>query len=186
MLSVIIAAAAMTAPATFYDFTMNSIDNKPVPLKEFKGKVLMVVNVASFCGNTPQYAALEALYEKYKSKGFVVLGFPANEFGQQEPGSNAEIKEFCTSKYNVSFPMFSKIIVKGEGIHPLYQWLIAHSGKSDDIGWNFEKFIIGRDGSVVARISPKTHPDTPEVVAVIEKALAVAEPKNHPKPPPAK
>lgn len=186
MLNTLIAAATLFSPATIYDFTMESIDNKPVPLKEFKGKVMLVVNVASYCGNTPQYAALEALYEKYKNRGFVVLGFPANEFGAQEPGTNSEIKEFCTSKYNVSFPMFSKIVVKGEGIHPLYQWLIANSGKPDDIGWNFEKFLISRDGHVVARIAPKTKPDSPEVVAAIEKALGSSSVKNTPKPPPTK
>lgn len=161
-----------TDASTIYDFTMKSIDGKEVPLKDFKGKVLLVVNVATYCGNTPQYAGLEKLYNQYKDQGFEVLGFPANEFGQQEPGTNAEIKTFCTSKYNVTFPMFSKIIVKGPGMNPLYQWLVASAPYHKDVEWNFGKFLIGRDGKVVNRFSPFTKPETTDVEGAIKDALA--------------
>jgi glutathione peroxidase len=158
---------------TFYDFKMENIDGKSVPLSKFKGKVLLVVNVASKCGNTPQYAALEALYEAKKSQGFAVLGFPANNFGAQEPGTNSEIKEFCTSTYSVKFPMFAKISVKGEDEHPLYKWLIANSDQpTADIDWNFAKFVIGKDGKVAARFKARVKPDSPEVTAAIDAALA--------------
>lgn len=166
------AHAAPKAPATIYDFTMKNIDGHEVQLGKFKGQVLLVVNVASYCGNTPQYKGLEAMYRKYKSEKFAVLGFPANQFGAQEPGSDSEIKEFCSKTYSVEFPMFSKIVVKGDGINSLYQWLIANSGSSEDVHWNFEKFLIGRDGKVVGRFSPKTQPDDPKLVAAVEAALA--------------
>ena len=151
--TLIFAAAVVTAPATIYDFTMDNIDGKPVPLKKYEGKVLLVVNVASKCGNTPQYAGLEAMYKKYNSKGFEILGFPANQFGGQEPGTDAQIKEFCTSTYDVQFPMFSKIVVKGDDMNPLYKWLVDSTGKQD-IEWNFAKFVIGRDGKILARFTP--------------------------------
>ncbi|MCO5297997.1 MAG: glutathione peroxidase [Fimbriimonadaceae bacterium] len=151
---------------------MNGIDGKPVPLARFKGQVLLVVNVASKCGNTPQYAGLEALYRKNKAKGFAVLGFPANDFNRQEPGTNAEIYQFCTETYKVTFPMFAKIVVKGEGIAPLYQWLLDNDGVETDIDWNFAKFLIGRDGKVMARFPAKTQPDAPEVLERINQALA--------------
>lgn len=156
---------------SIYDFTMSNIDGKPTPLKKFKGKVLLVVNVASKCGNTPQYELLEALYKKYHKQGFVILGFPANNFGQQEPGTDAEIKTFCTSKYDVTFPMFSKISVKGDDIAPLYKWLLAESGSTTDVDWNFAKFLVTRDGKTVTRYAAKTKPDAPEVVSAIEEAL---------------
>ncbi|MHB8634933.1 MAG: glutathione peroxidase [Fimbriimonadaceae bacterium] len=171
-------AAVMETPAvptpakSIYDFTVTNIDGKDVKLSKFKGKVLMIVNVASKCGNTPQYAILESMYAKYKDKGFVILGFPANQFGHQEPGTNAEIKEFCTATYHVNFPMFSKIVVKGDGINPLYSWLIAHSDTpNQDIQWNFEKFIVDRTGKVIKRIAPRTKPDEADVVATVESAL---------------
>lgn len=169
-------AAAMaihgaSAPTAIYDFRMENIDGKSISLDRYKGKVLLVVNVASKCGNTPQYEGLESLYKTYKSKGLIILGFPANEFGGQEPGTNAEIKQFCSSTYKVDFPMFSKIVVKGEGIHPLYQWLISNSGNSEAIHWNFEKFLVDRRGNVVGRFTPKTKPDNPELVKAIETAL---------------
>lgn len=175
------AATASPAPkddkkvAPALNFTMKDIDGKDVKLSKYQGKVIMVVNVASFCGNTPQYASLEKLYETYKDKGFVVLGFPANEFGKQEPGSDKEIKEFCSSKYKVSFPMFSKIVVKGEGQHPLYKYLTNKESDpkfGGDIEWNFAKFIINRKGDIVDRVKAFTDPSKPEVVAEIEKALA--------------
>lgn len=161
---------AMAQAASLHDFTMNSIEGQPVPLAQFKGKVALVVNVASRCGFTPQYAELEAMYRKYKDRGLVVLGFPANNFMNQEPGTDAEIKEFCERKYNVTFPMFSKISVRGEDKAPLYRFLTSQMG--GEIEWNFTKFVVGKDGQVVARFSSRVKPDAPEVVAAIEKALA--------------
>ena len=153
-----------------YDFTMDSIDGRPVPLAEYKGKVALVVNVASRCGFTPQYTALEAAYRQYKDRGLVVLGFPANNFMNQEPGTDAEIQEFCKRKYDVTFPVFSKISVLGDDKAPLYKYLTSVVG--GEIEWNFTKFVIGRDGSIVARFPSKVRPDSPEVTAAIEKALA--------------
>jgi glutathione peroxidase len=169
--SLLLATAMVTAPTSIYDFKMDDIDGKPVELTKFKGQVLLVVNVASKCGLTPQYEGLEAMYKKYKGEKFAVLGFPANEFGGQEPGTNAEIKEFCTGKYDVTFPMFSKIVVKGEGTHPLYQWLLQQTDNKADIEWNFAKFLVGRDGKVVARFSSRTAPSDAAFVAAVEKAL---------------
>src|SRR5512136_1580579 len=155
--------------AGIHDFTMDSIEGKPVPLAEFKGKVALVVNVASRCGFTPQYTALEATYRAYRDRGVVVLGFPANNFKGQEPGTNAEIAEFCKRTYDVTFPMFSKISVLGSDKAPLYQYLTQTGG---EIEWNFTKFLVDRDGKVVARFPSKVTPDSPEVTAAIEKALA--------------
>lgn len=160
---------------TLSDFTMQDIDGKDVSLSAYKGKVVMVVNVASFCGYTRQYEPLEQLYERYKDKGFVVLGFPANDFGAQEPGSNAEIKEFCSSKYMVTFPLFSKITVKGEEKHPLYQWLTAGAEPNvpaGEVAWNFEKFLIDADGNLVKRYGTRTEPNDPAVIAEVERLLA--------------
>lgn len=157
------------------DFKVRDIDGKEVKLKKYKGDVLLVVNVASKCGYTPQYEGLQATYEKYKDKGFSVLGFPANNFGSQEPGTEAEIKEFCTSKYKVTFPMFAKISVKGEDQDPLYKFLTAKETNPDfagDIKWNFSKFLVDRKGKVVARFEPKVKPDSEELSAAIEKYLA--------------
>ena len=153
-------------------FTMKDIDGKPVELSSYQGKVVMFVNVASRCGLTPQYTELQALYEKYKDRGFVILGFPANEFGAQEPGTNAEIKQFCTSKYNVTFPMFSKVVVKGEGISPFYKHLTTESPFKGEIEWNFAKFLVGRNGEVIGRFKPQVKPTDPELAAEIERALA--------------
>ena len=160
------------------EFKVKDIDGKEVNLANYKGKVVLVVNVASKCGLTPQYEGLEALYEKYKDKGLVVLGFPANEFGSQEPGSDSDIKQFCSSKYNVTFPMFSKIVVKGQGIHPLYQHLTSKDTNpkyAGEIAWNFNKFLVDRHGHVVGRFEPKTAPDNAELVKAIETALAEAK-----------
>lgn len=159
------------AAKSIYDFTVTNIDGKKVPLSKYKGKVLLVVNVASKCGLTPQYEGIQAAYKKYEKEGLVVLGFPANNFMGQEPGSNEEIKTFCTTKYNVSFPMFSKISVKGDDINPLYAWLIAHSGRMDEIEWNFAKFVIGKDGQVAARLAPGVTPSDPKFAAAIEAAI---------------
>ncbi|MBL8087480.1 MAG: glutathione peroxidase [Chthonomonas sp.] len=150
---------------------MKDIEGKEVSLDKYKGKVLLVVNTASKCGLTPQYEALETLYKTRSKDGLVLLGFPANNFMGQEPGTDAEIREFCTTKYSVTFPMFSKISVKGDDIHELYKWLIAHSDRHDEIEWNFAKFLVGRDGKVIARFGPRVKPDAAEFTAAIDLAL---------------
>lgn len=174
--SVLVASLAFKSPTmsakSIYDFSMKDIDGKLVPLSKYKGKVLLIVNVASFCGNTPQYKGLEAMYRDLKSKGFVILGFPANNFGAQEPGSEKEIKEFCTAKYDVTFPMFSKISVKGDDQAPLYKWLIENSENKSDVDWNFAKFLVGKDGHVITRFSARTAPSAAELKSAIEAALS--------------
>ena len=162
---------------SMYEFTMKDIDGNDVKLEEYKGKTALVVNVASKCGLTPQYEGLQELYDKYKDRGFVILGFPANNFMGQEPGTEQEIKDFCSLTYDVTFPMFSKISVKGGDQHPLYTYLThkeTNPGFEGDITWNFEKFLIDRNGRTVARFAPKTTPDDPEVVSAIEKTLGQA------------
>jgi glutathione peroxidase len=157
-----------------HEFTLNSIDGKPVPLADFKGKVVLLVNVASRCGFTPQYAGLEALYQKYKDRGLVVLGFPANNFKSQEPGTDEEIKTFCSTKYQVTFPMFAKISVKGSDQAPLYQFLTgknANPSTGGAIGWNFTKFLADKNGQIIARFASSVTPESPEVIQAIEKAL---------------
>ncbi len=166
---------ARTSPPPALNFSMKDIDGKDLNLSQYAGKVILIVNVASKCGNTPQYDGLEKMYEKYKDKGFVILGFPANNFHAQEPGSDLEIKAFCTAKYDVKFPMFSKVSVKGGDITPLYQYLTkvdTQPAAKGDITWNFEKFLIARDGTVAARFTPKTKPEDPKVVVAVEAALA--------------
>jgi glutathione peroxidase len=156
------------------EFVLNSIDGQPAPLSQYQGKVVLIVNVASRCGYTPQYDGLERIYEKYKDQGLVILGFPANNFGAQEPGTNEEIEIFCSSKYNVTFPMYSKISVKGADIHPLYQFLTdkqANPKTGGDIRWNFTKLLMGKDGKVIARFEPAVTPESADVTAVIERAL---------------
>jgi glutathione peroxidase len=167
-------AAAATQPAGPLDFKVQDIDGKDVDLSQYKGKVVLVVNVASKCGYTPQYAGLQKLYEGYKDKGFVVLGFPADNFKHQEPGTNLEIKEFCTSKYNVSFPMMSKISVKGEDKHPLYKALTEAPASPfpGEVSWNFNKFLIGKDGKLVARYDSKVKPDDAKLTGEIDAELA--------------
>lgn len=176
-----------------YNFTLNSIDGKKISLENYQGKVLLIVNVASKCGLTPQYEGLENLYRKFRDSGFVVLGFPANEFLAQEPGTNEEIQQFCTMNFGVDFPMFEKITVKGEGQHPLYKFLTEErpvakakeggnllarlkekgllSGKENDIKWNFEKFLINKKGEVVDRFSPDVDPMDPVLLSAVEKEL---------------
>ena len=162
---------------SLYDFTLKDIDGRDRSLAEFKGQVLLLVNVASKCGFTKQYAGLEKLYQAYKDRGFVVLGFPANNFMGQEPGTEAEIKSFCSLNYGVTFPMFSKISVKGKTIHPLYAYLTdeeLHPGSGGAVGWNFNKFLVGRDGKVLAHYGSRTAPEDPELAAAIEAALQAA------------
>ena len=160
------------SPRSIYDFDLNRIDGTPAPLKDYAGKVLMIVNVASKCGNTPQYAGLEALYAKYRDQGFVVLGFPANDFGGQEPGSNAEIADYCRAVWGVDFPVFEKISVKGDTKHPLYAFITSRPAPiGGEISWNFQKFLVDRDGTIVERFSPGTQPMAPAVIAKIEAML---------------
>jgi glutathione peroxidase len=175
VLIALLGMSAMAADRTVYDFTLNSIDGQATPLSTFKGKVLLLVNVASRCGFTPQYAGLESLYEKYKDRGFVIVGIPANNFGAQEPGTNQEIKTFCSAKYHVSFPMMAKVSVKGDDITPLYAFLTdksAHPETGGEIGWNFTKFLVGPDGKIIARFDSKVEPESAEVTSAVEKALA--------------
>jgi glutathione peroxidase len=161
-------AAGAFAASSIHDFTMPALNGTPTPLAGFKGKVVLVVNVASQCGYTYQYEALQAVYTKYKDRGFVIAGFPANNFGAQEPGTNEEIGAFCKSKYGVTFPMFSKISVKGADKAPLYQFLTQSGG---EIQWNFTKFLVDANGKVIARFEPATEPDSKEVTSAIETAL---------------
>ncbi len=154
---------------TFHDFTMKTIDGQEQSLGAYEGKAALVVNVASKCGLTPQYEGLEKLHEKYE--GLAVLGFPCNQFGAQEPGTEGEIQEFCTTNYGVQFPMFAKIEVNGEGAHPLYRWLKEEAADHGDIEWNFAKFLIGKDGTLLARFAPTVAPDSPELVQAIERAI---------------
>ena len=165
--------AQAVAPAL--NFKMKKLDGKEADLNDYKGKVVLIVNTASQCGLTPQYKQLEGLHEKYGAQGLAVLGFPANEFGKQEPGTNTEISQFCAKNYGVKFDMFEKVVVKGDGKCPLYEYLTSketNPGFDGEITWNFEKFLIGRDGKVVARFAPRIKPDDPKVVAAIKKELA--------------
>src|SRR5258705_5927374 len=161
------------AESNLADIPLKDIDGKDTSLKAYKGQVLLVVNVASKCGLTPQYKALETVHEKYKDKGFAVLGFPCNQFAGQEPGTNEEIKQFCSSKYNVSFPLFDKIEVNGDKRHPLYMALAGEqSPYPGNIKWNFSKFLISPDGKIIKRFDSKAAPESSEVIAAIESALA--------------
>jgi glutathione peroxidase len=168
----IFAAAMLTASVSagsVYDYTLMNIDGRPQPLAAYKGKVLLIVNVASRCGFTPQYAALERLYETYKDRGLVVIGVPANNFGGQEPGTNEEIKVFCSRNYHVSFPMMAKLSVKGDDMAPLYKYLTSSTGAP--IGWNFTKVLIGRDGAILKRFDSAVKPDAPELITALDAAL---------------
>jgi glutathione peroxidase len=170
----IVLAAQILSAGSVYDYQLNSIDYENIPLSDFKGKVLMIVNVASRCGYTPQYAGLESLYRRYKNHGFVMLGVPSNDFGQQEPGTNSEIKQFCQRKYDVTFPMMSKVSVAGNNLIPLYRYLTdkgQNPKTGGEIQWNFTKFLIGRDGAILARFEPHVAPDDPGLVKAIDNAL---------------
>ena len=164
-------AGVVCAEKSTLDIALKDIDGKKTNLGAHKGKVMLVVNVASKCGLTPQYEQLQAVHSKYAKKGFTVLGFPCNQFGKQEPGTALEIKKFCTDNYSVTFPLHAKIEVNGDGAHPLYKKLKKESGGSDKIRWNFEKFLLDGDGKVIKRFSPRVKPDATEVVAAIESAL---------------
>lgn len=171
--------APTTQPAMPLTGVVKDIDGKDYDLGQLKGKAVMVVNVASKCGQTPQYEGLQKLYDTYKDRGFVVIGFPANNFKEQEPGTDAQIKQFCSTKYNVTFPVMSKISVKGDDKHPVYKTLTepATAGEfAGEIGWNFTKFLIGKDGKIAARFNTKVKPDEPQVAEAIEKALAADAP----------
>src|SRR3954469_13772618 len=173
VIAAVLLQTMLSHAASVYNVPVKDIDGKDTSLAAYKGKVLLVVNVASKCGYTPQYKGLEALYEKYQSKGFAVLGFPCNQFGAQEPGTNEEIKQFCSSKYNVTFPMFDKIDVNGPNRHPLYATLAGkESPYPGDIKWNFSKFLISSDGKIIKRFDSKVAPDSPELTQAIEAALA--------------
>lgn len=180
-------------PKNIYEYAVTQMNGKNTTLADYKGQVMLIVNTASQCGLTPQYEGLEALYKEYKSQGLQVLGFPANEFLAQEPGSNAEIQEFCKMKFGIDFPMFEKVIVKGDGQHPLFHYLTTThpqitmkpdgtlmeklgaanllNGKPEDIKWNFEKFLISRKGEIVGRFSPEIAPQDPTLVSAIKKEL---------------
>ncbi len=170
--SMVIIAGAVFAPQSFYDFKVKDIDGNDFDLSSLKGKKVLVVNTASKCGNTPQYEQLQGLYEKYGDKTFVIIGFPANNFGQQEPGSNAEIEEFCTKNYGVTFPMMSKISVKGSDIDPLYKWLTSKSENGvldSEVTWNFQKYLIDENGKLVKMVAPKVKPDDEQILSWISK-----------------
>lgn len=176
---IIIPAFVMSASAFAADLTgipFKTAEGKEASLKDYQGKVVLLVNLASKCGLTPQYEALEALYKKHKDEGFVVLGFPCNDFGDQEPGTIEEIQKFCKSTYDVTFPVMDKISVKGKEQHKLYEALTGKDGAfPGDVRWNFGKFLIGRDGKAIARFEPKVTPDSPEVTAAVDKAIAVKQ-----------
>ena len=171
--AVLAGGSAMAADAgSAYQFDFVSIDGKPMPLKEFKGKTVLVVNTASQCGFTPQYTALEKLYQKYKDQGLVVVGVPSNDFGGQEPGTNAEIKKFCTGNYDVDFPLTTKYDVKGDTAHPFYKWAATTGGDAAVPKWNFHKLLIGPNGDLITEFPTKTKPDAPDVTQAIEASLA--------------
>lgn len=163
---------APAAAGRVHQFTLKTIDGKDRPLSAYKGRALLLVNTASECGLTPQYEGLQKLHEKYAGRGLAVVAFPANEFGAQEPGTNEQIKTFCSMKYRVTFDLFSKIVVKGAGIHPLYKFLTSESGFDGDIDWNFAKFLVDKNGTVIARFPAEQDPQSSAVVGAIEKALA--------------
>jgi len=160
--------------ASLHDFDWKTIDGDDKSLGDYAGKAVLLVNVASKCGLTPQYEGLERLYGRFREQGLEVLGFPCNQFAGQEPGSDAEVKSFCSTEYGVSFPLFSKLEVNGSGRHPLYAWLCAEQvgpEEAGDVKWNFGKFLVGKDGRLLARFSPQVEPESPELVGAVESAL---------------
>jgi glutathione peroxidase len=174
LLTGVVLAPCLFSASSVYDYELTSINYDKLPLSDFKGKVLMIVNVASYCGYTPQYAGLETLYLRHKDQGFVILGIPSNDFGQGEPGSDPEIKQFCKRRYDVTFPMSSKVEVTGNNLIPLYDYLTDKSRNprtGGAIRWNFTKFLIGRDGTILARFEPAVLPEDPALVNAVENAL---------------
>ncbi len=172
VISIVTAQTTKEQPMSrFYSFTMKTINGNQKSLSDYKGKVVMIVNTASFCGNTPQYKQLEEVYDKYKNKGFIIVGFPANNFGKQEPGADSDIKTFCEKNYGVSFDMFSKISVKGDDIHPLYKYLTTETDFKGDIDWNFAKFLVNKNGNIVARYKTGMKPDDKAIVAKIDELI---------------
>jgi len=169
LITALLMTTAAFSASSIHEFTMNNIDGQATPFASMKGKAVLVVNVASQCGYTPQYAGLQALYEKYKGQGLVIIGVPANNFGGQEPGTNEDIKQFCSRKYSVTFPIMAKVSVKGDDKTPLYQYLTSTTG--GEVKWNFTKFLVGKDGKPVQRFESGVSPDSPELAAAIEKAL---------------
>ncbi|WP_164156571.1 glutathione peroxidase [Sandarakinorhabdus rubra] len=174
-----LAAAAMTAlvaaapaPTSLHQFTLKTIDGKPMPLAQYKGKVVLLVNTASMCGFTPQYEGLQALHDSYKAKGFTVIGVPSGDFGDQEFASNGEVKQFCESKFGIKFPMAEKAVVKGPKAIPLYKWAANTLGEDKAPQWNFHKYLIGKDGKLIAAFDTRTTPTSPQVTAAVQKALA--------------
>lgn len=165
---------AETSMVPLYGFRLPDIEGRPVDLKTFKGKVLLIVNTASMCGNTPQYTDLEEMYERYRERGFEILAFPANDFGQQEPGTNQEIKGFCQTKYSISFPLFSKISVIGKEKHPLYRYLTEQSPFPGRVMWNFQKYLVDRSGNVIGKYDPGMNPLSATILSDVEKALATS------------
>jgi len=167
----ILSTSQIYAQASFYDFTVKDINGEDFSLAQLKGKKVLIVNTASKCGFTPQYEGLEKLYKKYGSEDFMIIGFPANNFARQEPGTNEEIAEFCSLNYGVTFPMMSKISVKGDDIHPLYAWLTSEeiNGVEDSkVKWNFQKYLIDEKGSLIGHLGPKQKPDSEEILSFIE------------------
>ena len=170
----VLLAGQIVSAASVYDYELNSINYERVRLRDFAGKVLMIVNVASYCGYTPQYAGLETLYLRHKEQGFVILGVPSNDFGEGEPGTDPEIKQFCRRRYDVTFPMMAKVFISGNNPIPLYQYLTdkgQNPKTGGEIQWNFTKFLIGKDGKIVARFEPSVEPENPALVAAVENAL---------------
>ena len=175
LVAAVLAVATLSAggtPVSVYDFKVKTIDGKEASLAEYKGKALLIVNTASQCGYTPQYAGLEALYVKYRQRGFIVLGFPSNDFGGQEPGTNAEIKTFCELRYKTTFPLFSKIPVKGQDANPLYKYLTGLPGKQGGaVSWNFNKFLVGPDGTVIEHFDSRVDPMSSDLTGKLEQVL---------------
>lgn len=167
-----LAVAAAPAPQSLYAFNMKTIDGKPMPMSQFKGKVVLLVNTASMCGFTPQYEGLQALHDSYKAKGFTVVGVPSGDFGDQEFASNGEVKQFCESKFGIKFPMAEKGVVKGPNAIPVYKWAAATLGEANTPQWNFHKYLIGKDGKLIAAFGTRTTPTSPEVTGAVAKALA--------------
>jgi glutathione peroxidase len=173
-MAALVAAAPQgtSAPQSLHQFNLKTIDGKPMPMAQYKGKVVLLVNTASMCGFTPQYEGLQQLHDNYKAKGFTVIGVPSGDFGDQEYGSNSEVKQFCESKFGIKFPMAEKAVVKGPKAIPVYKWAAATLGDAQTPQWNFHKYLIGKDGKLIAAFGTKTTPTSPEVTAAVAKALA--------------